>query len=85
MGRMKELLERKLDEKKYDMYEAIMQIAIPSLKYCEEKYGYDNIARLNLEALIVDIENKGGDALRKESRINSNNNTVNLKKRRTKV
>jgi hypothetical protein len=31
---------------------AIQEIAIPSLKHCEEKYGHDDQARVNLEAAI---------------------------------
>lgn len=28
----------------------LTEIAIPSLKYCEDKFGHDNMARVNLEA-----------------------------------
>lgn len=35
-----------------DLTEAIREVAIPSLRYCEEKYGHDDQARLNLEAAI---------------------------------
>jgi hypothetical protein len=34
--------------------EAIEQVAIPSLRHCEERYGHDNAARLNLQALLDD-------------------------------
>lgn len=33
-----------------DLRALITEIAIPSLHYCEEKYGHDDQARLNLEA-----------------------------------
>lgn len=32
---------------------ALCEVAIPSLRYCEEKYGYDDQARLNLEAVLT--------------------------------
>jgi uncharacterized protein YbaR (Trm112 family) len=35
-----------------DAVRAIQEIAVPSLKYCEEQYGHDDQARLNLEAAI---------------------------------
>lgn len=35
-----------------DAARAIAEIAIPSLRHCEEKYGHDDQARLNLEAVI---------------------------------
>lgn len=38
-----------------DAVGAIREIAVPSLKYCEEKYGHDNQARLNLEASIREV------------------------------
>ncbi len=41
-----------IEEAKKPLIEAIKQIAIPSLKYCEDKYGHDNMARLNLEAAL---------------------------------
>ena len=37
---------------KRGLIEVIEQVAIPSLKYCEEKYGHDNMARLNIEATL---------------------------------
>lgn len=39
-----------------DLLAALKDVAIPSLKYCEEKYGHDNMARLNLEAAIAKTE-----------------------------
>lgn len=33
-----------------DAVNLLQEIAIPSLKHCEEKYGHDDAARLNLEA-----------------------------------
>lgn len=33
-----------------EMRALLTEIAIPSLQYCEEKYGHDDQARLNLEA-----------------------------------
>lgn len=35
-----------------DLVGSIRDVAIPSLAYCEEKYGHDDQARLNLEAAI---------------------------------
>ncbi len=37
-----------------------IQMAIDSLKYCEKKYGHDNMARLNIEAGRQALRNKGG-------------------------
>ena len=34
---------------------ALTEVAIPSLKYCEDKYGHDDMARMNCEALLADI------------------------------
>lgn len=31
---------------------ALVEVAIPSLRYCEQKYDHDNQARLNLEAAL---------------------------------
>lgn len=31
---------------------SLREVAIPSLKYCEDKYGHDDQARLNLEACL---------------------------------
>lgn len=31
---------------------SMREVAIPSLKYCEDKYGHDDQARLNLEACL---------------------------------
>jgi hypothetical protein len=39
-----------------DLAEVIREVAIPSLRYCEEKYGHDDQARLNLEAAIGERE-----------------------------
>jgi hypothetical protein len=33
-----------------EMRAMLTEMAIPSLKYCEDKYGYDDQVRLNLEA-----------------------------------
>jgi hypothetical protein len=33
--------------------DALRDIAIPSLAYCERKYGHDNAARLNCEAALT--------------------------------
>jgi hypothetical protein len=40
--------------------EALRDVAIPSLAYCEQKYGYDDQARLNCEATLRRI----GEAVR---------------------
>lgn len=34
------------------LVQAIEEVAIPSLRYCEEKYDHDDQARLNLEAAV---------------------------------
>lgn len=36
-----------------DLAGPIREVAIPSLRYCEEKYGHDDQARLNLEAALL--------------------------------
>lgn len=37
-----------------ELRSALVDIAIPSLKYCEKKYGHDDQARLNLVAAVND-------------------------------
>ena len=40
---------------------AIEEIAIPSLRYCETKYGHDDMARVNLEAVLSLERDHGTD------------------------
>lgn len=40
------------------LLEAIKEVAIRSLRYCEQKYDHDDQARLNLEALVESIEQR---------------------------
>jgi hypothetical protein len=46
--------------RRYNAYprlvEALRDVAIVSLRYCEKKYGHDDQARLNLEALLKELE-----------------------------
>lgn len=39
-----------------DLIRSIQEVAIPSLRWCEERYGHDDQARLNMEAAIADEE-----------------------------
>lgn len=41
------------------LIDAIRDVAIRSLRYCEEKYDHDDQARLNLEALLEEVDQKG--------------------------
>ena len=34
---------------------ALTEVAIPSLKYCEDKYGHDDMARINCEVLLATV------------------------------
>lgn len=45
-----------LIEQRNRLIDAIQDVAIRSLKYCEQRYDHDNQARLNLEALLTDVE-----------------------------
>lgn len=40
------------------LIDAIRDVAIRSLRYCEEKYDHDDQARLNLEALLEEVDQK---------------------------
>lgn len=44
------------------LVEAIRDVAVHSLRYCEERYGHDDQARLNLEALLAEITSKSADS-----------------------
>lgn len=55
---MAKVVERRnnLLEQREQLMGAIRDVAIRSLLYCEQKYGHDDQARLNLEALLNTIE-----------------------------
>lgn len=38
------------------LVKSLREVAIHSLRYCEEKYGHDDQARLNLEATLETVE-----------------------------
>ena len=48
--------EDERDKEWIERVEPIIQIAISSLKYCEERYSHDNMARLNVETGWQDLK-----------------------------